>query len=315
MPYVPARQAVTRVAAPTADTDSTANLPAKYRVPRPIVPSIVEALEGRTLPSAVPFKLGVNFGSDRADANGAPFILAPTDSAGVVPIQHWNNQSGAIGAATALTDSTGAASSVGISWATNGTWDAAIQEGMTDQFPAGPDHELMAGYLDNFGGTAPATVFNLGDRTPAPLDGNGILITGLSSAKAYDIYVYSLQAVVGRNSNITAIGDIAITQSITTSGQVSTYVSGKTGDYLLFPAMWPSASGDILIIPDGVTFRTPFQGIEVSEVVPEPAALGLLGLATLACLTRPRRRTSGHKSTTREGERPQRWRFVVPFEL
>src|SRR5437588_10809771 len=75
--------------------------------------STIERLENRRLLAAQP-DLGINFGSDRTDANGAPFAMQPTDTAGVVPIMHWNNADTNMGMATGLTDSTGATSTVGV---------------------------------------------------------------------------------------------------------------------------------------------------------------------------------------------------------
>ena len=231
------------------------------------VESAVETLEGRVMLAATPLKLGVHF----AQGQGGNFPIAATDSAGVVPIKNWNNEMAATGAATGLNDFSGTATGVGVQWMANGVWDAATQENMTDAFPnPSGDFQLMASYLDNFTGTAVGTNASL---TSGTLDGNGILLTGLSSSTAYDIYVYSLQAVFGRNSNISVIGANTSTQPITTPGApVSTYIAGANGDYLLFSAVQPSPNGNILIEGDGQTFRTPFEGVEVIESVTQTTA-------------------------------------------
>src|SRR5690348_3578340 len=168
----------------------------RREVLRSSVLNTVEILENRQMLTVNP--IGINF----ADGTGGTGIgtnsynLAPGASVGVVPISNWNNEhstatgNGASGSAAALTDSTGAATGVGVQWQANGTWDALTQESMTDQLPA-PDQTLMAGYLDNFGGTAVAGPSALTSGSLG--SGNGILLTGVPDG-LYDLYVYSMQA-------------------------------------------------------------------------------------------------------------------------
>jgi hypothetical protein len=237
---------------------------------RAVTNSTVEILESRRLLAAQP-NIGINFGSDRTDANG-PLAVAPTDVAGVVPITNWNNEDGATGtSATPLVDSTGATTGVNVAWQANGTWDAATQENMTDQFDQTTQHgdyELMGGYLDNYGGTAAATDASL---TSGTLDGNGILFSGLDNTKSYDVYVYSLTAVFSRpDGTITVAGANGDQmQMITTPPTtVNSYIGGSNGDYLIYSGVKPQG-GHILIHGDGVSFRCAFNGI---ELVPSAAA-------------------------------------------
>ena len=203
--------------------------------------------------------IGVNF------ATGAPgntFALAATDVAGVVPIANWNNATNSTGSDTTLTDSSGAAVGTSVSWQANDSWDALTQEAMTDQF-TGPDQTLMAGYLDNQGGTKAATNASF---STGMLDGNGVLFAGLT-APAYDVYVYSLQAQVPRSGNISVTGTSSSSQLIGTTGQQSSYVEGTSnGNYLLFSDVQVAPGGDLLIAPDGTSFRVPIQGVELVPI-------------------------------------------------
>jgi len=202
--------------------------------------------------------IGVNFASGRF----GPFDLAATDTAGVVPISNWNNEHGATGTATTLGDSSGTPTAIGVAWQSDDNWDAT-QEANTDQFPAGGDQTLMAGYLDNFDIGDGGSVATSGSLTTGTLDGNGMLFTGLT-AQAYDVYVYSLQAAVPRSGNISVTGVSSSSQFIGTTGQQSSYVQGTgNGNYLLFPDVTPAAGGDLLITPDGTSLRVPIQGVEL----------------------------------------------------
>src|SRR5256885_16114815 len=59
---------------------------------------------------------------------GAPTAFAPGDKAGVVPAANWNNvaQNLASGSTNILLDSSGAATSAGVSWSSDNTWNTGI---------------------------------------------------------------------------------------------------------------------------------------------------------------------------------------------
>jgi len=211
--------------------------------------------------------LGINFGADRTDAaTMVPLALAPTDTAGVVPISHWNNASGATGSNAILHDLSGKDTVVGVSWKTNGTWDATVEDN-TDQF-TGADHTLMGGYLDNNGGTPAATTNSF---TTGTLDGNGVLISGLPAGQAYDVYVYSLASVQGRGGPITltTFGPSSQTAiaSISTAYVQATAANNGAGNYVKFADIVP-LNGELLLTPDPSAFRVPFQGIELVPLSP-----------------------------------------------
>ena len=209
-----------------------------------------------------PSDIGINFGADRTDnatTPATPFVLAPTDMAGFVPMANWNNETGGTGSTFFVKDQTGGYTTATLSWKANGTWDSATQEDQTDQF-SGADRTLMAGYLDNYGGTKAATAASL---TSGTLDGNGVLLTGLP-AGAYDVYVYSLPSVIGRGGAITVTGASASTPQNISADISTSYVSGT--NYLLFPKVTVATGGDLLITPDGTSFRDAIQGIELVPV-------------------------------------------------
>jgi hypothetical protein len=227
------------------------------------VRSAIEPIERRVMLSG---SIGINFadGTGTTGVGTNSYNLAPTDVAGQVPIGNWNNAhstaggNGVTGTLSGLTDDAGTATSASVAWQANGTWDAATQENQTDQFPAGPNHSLMAGYLDNFGGTAtaPPTAVTTGLGAT-----NGVLVSGLTGT-SYNIYCYDLQAVIGRGGGITVTGTNSSTQSIITSQQYSTFIQGNAGDFLLFPGVQPK-NGNILFSTDGTSFRVSFEGLEL----------------------------------------------------
>ena len=204
--------------------------------------------------------IGVNFASGR---NGS-FDLAASDTAGVVPIFNWDNEHGATGTATALVDSSGTSTAIGVAWQSNDTWDTT-QEENTDQF-SGADQTLMAGYLDN---TDPAGIATPASITNGALDGDGVLFTGLVPGQVYDVYVYSMQAVTSRSQSIAVDGaTLSASQTITAAQQWDHYATGATGNYLLFPSVQPSANGSLLVIPTPGPESPPRVAIEAVELVP-----------------------------------------------
>ena len=209
-----------------------------------------------TPPAPAPI-LGVHFGSDY----GGGSVLAPTDTAGVFPMSNWNNEAAATGSATGLTNASGTATGVGVSWKTNDVWGA----GGNDNFTGG-DNKLMNGYLDNAGGTAAATAASL---TSGTLDGNGALLTGLTGT-SYDVVVYSLGDGAGRSGLINVTGmNTASGPNLTEPS--STYIRGQ--NYELFFGIHP-LNGSLLITPRSSDYRNPINGIELlpSFATAAPAA-------------------------------------------
>ena len=83
---------------------------------------------------------GINF---QGGVTGQPgdTLLGAGETAGVVPIANWNNAPGQSGALSGLNDSSGAATSVAVTWDSNNTWDTGIAD-------IAGDFRLMRGYLD-----------------------------------------------------------------------------------------------------------------------------------------------------------------------
>lgn len=219
--------------------------------------------------------LSVNFGSDQA-------ALAPSDVTGVVPSANWNNAPGVSGSLSDLTiDSSGAAVTLAgsaVTWSGSGVW-STNQESNTSQFANPADEAMMNGYLDVFQGSP-----------------GSILFTGLPNG-LYDIYVYSLTAVDGRDSgNIVVNG----TQEKSISMFSSSFIEGggpggaqdtggTPGNYNLYPNV-NVANGEINITMAGDTFRAAVNGVEIVQV-PEPSSLLLAALSSFGVLGLRRRRS------------------------
>src|SRR6185503_20418297 len=80
---------------------------------------------------------------------------------------------------------TGAGTSVTVVWDSNNTWASTGKGEENNQFPDGPDHTLMTGYLDT------------GDATTSHVTIAGIPET-LTAGNGYDLYVYLLGGVPGK---------------------------------------------------------------------------------------------------------------------
>ena len=195
-----------------------------------------------------------------------PTPLASTDTAGVLQSANWNNETGANGMASGLTDSAGAATSAIVTWSGSpNTWASGIGE-------ATPDYRLMEGYLD----------------TNDPTTTN-VTISGLSPSKYYLIYLYSAGDSAGR-SGIYSSG----TQSfaMATAPFAGTYTQGTStnplattvGNYVVFQVTG-QASYTVTATPNdgaggGGGFRAPINGVQFVVVTPPaaPANLTAAGL-------------------------------------
>jgi MYXO-CTERM domain-containing protein len=221
--------------------------------------------------------LSINFGTDRADAT-----LLPTDSTGVVPAANWNNEAGAVGGPAAVVDSNGAATTATVQWSSQlGTW-ATSGLGEENNGFAGADRTMMMGYLDTDARATTVTVVGLGPEFTGP---------------GYDVYVYALGGVAsGRGGDYTITGQTLIGDSDSfpsTFNQDLGVDHNDVGNYLVFrglsdPDFTLSAVGTT---PVGGTVRAPINGIQIVSI-PEPATIGVWGLAALVLglVTRRRRK-------------------------
>jgi len=220
--------------------------------------------------------IGVNFGADYTAAGIGPTVLLANEVAGVIPTAHWNNLNGANGTMSNLVrDANNVASetTASVSWTSSGLW-STDQENNTSQFLNPADEKLMNAYLDTFDG-APSS----------------INFTGLTNG-TYNVIVYSLTAVTGRDSgNITINGvqqkstSIISTEFIQGGGPGGDDdLGGLPGNFNFYPNVVVN-NGTLSLTESAITFRTAVNGIELVQAdVPEPGVFGILagGAAVLA---------------------------------
>ncbi|BDS06082.1 hypothetical protein NT6N_11220 [Oceaniferula spumae] len=233
-------------------------------------------------------------------------LLAPTLSAALVVNVDFSRDTSISGQnpggnpAPTLYSGTGPATDAGTSWndfqvqlSTTGQTVAAGQsfsginggntliasDGVTD---SGFNVALTSGFFRAFnGGTSGGTGDLLGDRVFSNGNNNAIFtLSGLNSTKTYDLYLiqgnYDVTFISGANS------------VVATGSSSATFESGV--NFGLLSGLTPDASGNLSVTID----PTPdnqfgvIAGLQIVEV-PEPSAAVLLGLASLAGLTRRRR--------------------------
>lgn len=213
------------------------------------------------LPSmALAQSLGLNFAATDPDA--ATSSLEPSEVAGVVPQDNWNNLADASGSATNLVDDTGAATSASVEWSSNNTWRSGGRNEGT-----GGDAKLMSGYLDY-----------LDDPLTVP----EITVSGLDDAlggPAYNVYVY----VQGDSDQVRGgewtVNDV--TQELVDSDTFATFAEGE--NFLRFAGITGDAINISSLAVDlggGETLRAPINGVQI-VVVPEPASALLASLSVV----------------------------------
>jgi hypothetical protein len=227
--------------------------------------------------------IAIKFGANEPVAPSTP--LPVNGAAGVLNTATWNNTSGATGTANnLLADVAGTPTPTAASanWTSAGTWASTGRGEENNTAPAGNNRNLMAGYLDT-GNTSTTSV----------------TLTGLPIvAPAFDVYVYIQGGVNGRGGNYT-IGALTDRHDVTAAFNGTfledTNLAGTTAgsNYIVFHAL-PAATGFTLTaqaVDTGngdTTLRAPINGIEI-VAVPEPAMIGLAGLAGTMALRRRRR--------------------------
>lgn len=233
--------------------------------------------------------IGINFNSHRSTtANLLPAELAGAPGFAQV---NWNNtgqggnaQTNASGStaniispiAGTLVDSTGAATAATVRWTSNGTWN-------TSNGTATPDAKLMNGYIDaiNPGGFSTVTI-------------------GSIPYSVYDIVVYFGSDGNGRTGDVT---DGTTTYSYTTFSNDPFGGGGFVpGDYVQTLDVSNGHPNSNYAVFSGVTTATVnilrgsansgIHGIQIIDrtpLIPEPATIGLFGLAGAVVLLRRRR--------------------------
>jgi hypothetical protein len=264
--------------------------------------------------SASAQSIGANFvnNGNGGVQNGATDSLGAAESAGAPGSEqvNWNNL-GRWGGLTNLNDETGAASGVNFAWDANNVWNDGA--GTADA-----NAKLMHGYLDSNGAAnvEPVTPYNF---FPGVANDPHVFVNGLSAwlaargATSYSVVVYAdgdgtdgrvgeywLQEASGSDLGaLTVGGDLTphlfnndtanYTGTFDLVSSSSTALEGAdSGNYMVFTGL----TADSFLLrtnePAGPTLRTAINAVQI-VAVPEPASLGVLGVAALSLLARRRR--------------------------
>jgi hypothetical protein len=233
--------------------------------------------------------ISVNFQAGQSPADGP----AVTGTAGYIAAGNWNNGLGnwsqgvnpnQVVNLSNLVTSSGAVSSLDMSYTSFGTWDYATGDGN------GTNADMMSGFLDNM-----------------QVSGS-ITISDLMPNKGYDVYAYF------NNTSTTYIGARG-TDGISTNSYYAVtnnpnYPLGGTNGYIVSQDDnvvdgWTTANailfsgytGDTFTIdaapapgaPPG-PYKLTLNGIQIVVTVPEPSSTALLGLGGVALMLRRRRK-------------------------
>ena len=190
--------------------------------------------------------IGIRFAGSSTASMGA------SDSAGVVPMTHWNNAPAAVRTTPlALNNQAGDATAATVTWTANGVWSTPT--------PDQPGNvRLMKGYLDT--STTSTTT---------------VTVAGLS-AGAYDVYVY----VDGDNHEFTRTGiySLAVSGGIATAVKATdvalvnfsgtfTRAADSTGNYIKFTIV--GGGFTLTAAPGASTNTTRRAPVNAIEIVPQ----------------------------------------------
>lgn len=192
--------------------------------------------------------IGINF-------VGTGTAMGAAESAGVVPMTHWNNATGVTRTTPlALVDETGAPSGATVTWRANNTWRTPIAD-------AAGNARMMRGYLDT-SNTSVTTV----------------TVAGLPTA-AYDVYLYA----DGDNGNqartaayrISGTGITTTTINLTDVANANfngtfTRATNSNGNYVKFSIV---AGGFTLTATPGASGgnkRAPLNAVQIVPTAPPP---------------------------------------------
>jgi hypothetical protein len=256
--------------------------------------------------------IGINFvdSGDDGVRNGAPDALGAGESAGAPGYAqtNWNNF-GRWGQTVGTNSDTGAATGVTATWDSNNVW-------ISGSGTATPDNKLMHGYIDSLGlpnQDSPFQFFgNVGN--PATNDNRPIVwVANLNQwlasvgASSYSVVVYTdgdategrvgeywLQGASGGDppnalgSDLTPHLFASDTSNfsgsyVQVSNAATSVGAAEAGNFLVFTGV----SGDsFLLRTEERDFRAQINGMQIIAEVPEPGAIGLIGLAGAMLLRR-----------------------------
>jgi hypothetical protein len=231
---------------------------------------------------------GVNF-QGRIDANNNSVnALSPSDVAGLIAQDHWNNDPALVSGGThtlnQLMDSTGTRTSLSLSVSANDSW-------FSHSGNADANHTLLNGIIKATASMAATYTFN-----------------NLAPGATYTLIAYTVEND-GRANNTLTVGT---TSYITTAQDglefngtfiraVNTNPAGTrdVGNYVQFDSVTADGNGR-LVLTDVFNAGIPNDGAGIAGIqlqgpapVPEPASVVLFGLGTLALIGMAwRRRTA-----------------------
>ena len=200
-----------------------------------------------------------------------------TDVAGVVPASYWND-TWLDGRATDLLDSTGAATTIDISWESFNSWSIEAAHPGTDA-DGSYNKEILNGYLNSGPASwSPAITYSAVTLTEIQYD-------------TYDIIVYFSSDAADREGDVT---DGTTTYSFNTLGADSTasasallvQTTDVAGTYTTAAnyAIFTGLTGDTQTLTVQMRDDDEWGGIAAIQIVPEPATVSLVGLGALALI-------------------------------
>lgn len=214
--------------------------------------------------------IGINFSG--GGSGGGPNNV--TGTAGAVAQTNWNNVAGIGNTTNNLVDSSGAPTGVSVTTAGGNTWSNGAPND-------GGNGSLMSNFLDGGSGGQ--------DTVTIPLSSS-------FNAASYSVYVYM-------ESNQTSTSDFTIngttyyalneTDNSAALNQITpsvTPANAQQGNYFVVNGL----TGTLTIVANKNSigdFRSSVDGIQLvgTNLTPEPASLGLLGLMSLGLLARRNR--------------------------
>ena len=216
--------------------------------------------------------IGVSFGADAA--GGGDPVLQPTDVAGVVPQENWNNASGTGDTLTDLLDNSGAATTAVVTWAADESWSWNTPI-------ATADAKLMSGWISENSGTGEASTVSISE---IPYE-------------TYNLYIYAGHDRIDNTPQFAetsaAFPTFSVTENITPDllgADPFVYtesVGGGAGNYVLVRGLTASALD--IELSNASNDRAGFAGFQIVEI-PEPTSIVLLGGLGVALITVARRR-------------------------